>query len=656
VRVDNHRTSAVEVAVVGRTGHAVAGCRAHPGEDAPTDAARSEEREDTGAARRFYTALTLSAVTVVIIVLWLLTQFGGVQVTVAAVDGITVVTALAAAIACFQATRRRGGIGRAWTRAMRRAWWLIGLSAAAMGLGDAIWMWYQVVRNVESPFPSVADFAYLASMPLLAAGVLAFPVAPSERAARLRTLMDGVLIAGSLLLISWATVLEPIYRQEDVTPLERAVGIAYPLGDVVIVTIAFALLVRRRGRELAPLWLVAAAVGVLAASDTLFLYLSEMGTYGEGNLIDVGWPLAYLLLLLAALRPMRSRLREEGKEQVSLVQLVVPCIVLVIALAANMITKGDDQFTRWASIVLTVLVLLRGVASIAENRRLNHRLERMVAALTERENQLGQALSRGKDKADGLKAADAMKDTFLSAVSHDLRNPLTAILGVALTLERTKLQLPGDKTMELLGMLVEKARKLDRLLNDLLDLNRLEEGVLEPDRTPTDIRALLLRVVGEGDQLEGWPIHVETAPVTAAVDAGKVERIVENLLVNATRHTPPGTPVWVRCLIRGRDLELVVSDAGPGVPAELAGSIFEPFHQGSADDQRGVGIGLSLVARFTQLHGGQAWVSERPGGGASFHVVLPDVVLADAPPRITARPRPARRPTAVGDERSRVSP
>jgi signal transduction histidine kinase len=655
VRVDGHRTSAVEVAVVGRTGHAVAGRRAHPGEDAPTDAGR-EEREDTGAARRFYTALILSAVTVVIIVLWQLTQFGGTEVTVAAIDGITVVTALAAGIACIQATRRRGGIGRAWTRAMRRAWWLIGLSALAMGLGDAIWMWYQVVMNVESPFPSVADFAYLASVPLLAAGVLAFPVAPSERAARLRTVMDGVLIAGSLLLISWVTVLETLYRQEDVSPLERAVGIAYPLGDVAVATIALALLVRRRGRELAPLWLVAAAAGVFAASDTLFLYLTEMGTYGEGHLIDVGWPLAYLLLVLATLWPMRSRLREEGKEQVSLVQLVVPCIVLVIAVTAYLLTGGVDSFTSTASIVLAGLVLLRGVASIAENRRLNHRLERMVEALTERENQLGQALSRGKHKADGLKAADAMKDTFLSAVSHDLRNPLTAILGVALTLERTKLQLPGDKTMELLGMLVEKARKLDRLLNDLLDLNRLEEGVLEPDRTPTDIRALLLRVVGEGDQLEGWPIHVETAPVTAAVDAGKVERIVENLLVNATRHTPPGTPVWVRGLIRGRDLELVVSDAGPGVPAELAGSIFEPFHQGSADDHRGVGIGLSLVARFTQLHGGQAWVSERPGGGASFHVVLPDVVLTDTPPRIKTRPRPARRPTAVGDERSRVSP
>jgi signal transduction histidine kinase len=620
------------------------------------DAARSEAQEAPGAARRFHTALTLSAVTVTIIVPWQLTQFGGTQVTVAAVDGITVVTALAAAIACFQATRRRGGIGRAWTMAMRRAWWLIGLSALAMGLGDAVRMWYQVVMNVASPFPSVADFAYLASVPLLAAGVLAFPVAPSERAARLRTLMDGVLIAGSLLLISWATVLGPAYRQEDISLPERAVGIAYPVGDVAIVTIALALLIRRRGRELAPLWLVAAAVGIFAASDTLFLYLTEMGEYGEGHLIDVGWPLAYLLLLLASLRPIRSRLREEGKEQVSLLQLVVPCIVLMIALTASVITDGLDPFILWASMVLAALVLLRGVASIAENRRLNHRLERVVEALTERENQLGQALSRGKDKADGLKAADAMKDTFLQAVSHDLRNPLTAILGVALTLERTKLQLPGDKATEMLGMLVEKARKLDRLLNDLLDLNRLEEGVLEPDRTPTDIRALLLRVVAEVDQLEGWPIQVETAPVTAEVDAGKVERIIENLLVNATRHTPPGTPVWVRGLIRGRDLELVVSDAGPGVPAELAGSIFEPFHQGSADDQRGVGIGLSLVARFTQLHGGQAWVGERPGGGASFHVVLPDVVMADALPRITARPRADLRPVAVGDERSPVSP
>jgi signal transduction histidine kinase len=194
--------------------------------------------------------------------------------------------------------------------------------------------------------------------------------------------------------------------------------------------------------------------------------------------------------------------------------------------------------------------------------------------------------------------------------------------------------------MELLDMLVEKARKLDRLLNDLLDLNRLEQGVLEPDRSPTDVRELLLRVVAEVDQLEGWPVQVEASTVMAAIDASKVERIVENLLVNATKHTPPGTPVWVAGLVRGRDLELVVADAGPGIPPELVGSVFEPFDQGGRNDPRGVGIGLSLVARFAQLHGGQAWVSRRSGGGASFHVLLPDTVLPGAPSRLPARTPP----------------
>jgi signal transduction histidine kinase len=228
-----------------------------------------------------------------------------------------------------------------------------------------------------------------------------------------------------------------------------------------------------------------------------------------------------------------------------------------------------------------------------------------------------------------------MKDTFLRAVSHDLRTPLTAMHGVAVTLERTKLNLPRDQALDLIKMMIEKTRKMDRLLADLLDLNRMEEGILEPNRTLIDVSVLAHRVVDEVDQLRGWPIEVDAEPVQAAVDAPKVERIVENLLLNTTRHTPPGTQVWVRASANERDLELIVEDAGPGVPAELAGSIFEPFRQGQPGSaatpgkqgkKKGVGIGLSLVARFAQLHGGRAWVAERPGGGASFHVLLPGCV------------------------------
>jgi K+-sensing histidine kinase KdpD len=254
-----------------------------------------------------------------------------------------------------------------------------------------------------------------------------------------------------------------------------------------------------------------------------------------------------------------------------------------------------------------------------------------VTELARQEQEVKDALRREQAVADRLRATDAMKDTFLRAVSHDLRTPLTAMLGVAVTLERTRLNLPREQALDLVRMLVEKTQKLERLLKDLLDLNRLEEGVLEPNRSMTDVRELCHRVVAEVDQLAGWPIDIEAEPIMAFIDGPKVERIIENLLLNTTRHTPPGTRVWVRALARGPDLELIVEDAGPGVPAELAGTIFEAFRRGGEPaptpaHARGVGIGLSLVARFAQLHGGHAWVDERWGGGAAFHVLLPDTV------------------------------
>ncbi|HET6751501.1 MAG TPA: ATP-binding protein [Actinomycetes bacterium] len=105
-----------------------------------------------------------------------------------------------------------------------------------------------------------------------------------------------------------------------------------------------------------------------------------------------------------------------------------------------------------------------------------------------------------------------------------------------------------------------------------------------------------------------------------------VERMVENLLANAGRHTTPDTPVWVRVAHRGQGVLLAVEDAGAGVPRELQATLFEPFRQGPGMSAHapGVGIGLSLVARFAELHGGRAWVQDRPGGGASFRVLLPD--------------------------------
>jgi signal transduction histidine kinase len=143
--------------------------------------------------------------------------------------------------------------------------------------------------------------------------------------------------------------------------------------------------------------------------------------------------------------------------------------------------------------------------------------------------------------------------------------------------------------------------------------------VLEPRLERTDLGELVRRVV---EDLGGDAI-VEVQPLTVAVDAAKVERIVENLVYNAYKHTPPGSSVWVRLEAEDDGAVLVVEDEGPGIPPELRESIFDPFRRGPDTGAPGTGIGLSLVARFAELHGGRAWVEERPGGGASFRVFLP---------------------------------
>jgi PAS domain S-box-containing protein len=243
---------------------------------------------------------------------------------------------------------------------------------------------------------------------------------------------------------------------------------------------------------------------------------------------------------------------------------------------------------------------------------------------------LGEALERERAAAEHLRAVDEMKTTFLQAVSHDLRTPLTTVLGIALTLERRAAGLPADDVADLLHRLSGNARKLDGLLADLLDLDRLARGTLSPRRQMVDVGELTRRVVDEVGVAAEHTVLVDAPAARIAVDAPKVERIVENLVVNAARHTAEDTTIWVRVQPHGDGVLLVVEDEGPGVPAHLREQVFQPFRKGRnvADHAPGSGIGLALVARFASLHGGRAWVEDRPGGGASFRVFLPH----DQPP------------------------
>jgi PAS domain S-box-containing protein len=219
--------------------------------------------------------------------------------------------------------------------------------------------------------------------------------------------------------------------------------------------------------------------------------------------------------------------------------------------------------------------------------------------------------------------AEDVRDNILSAVSHELRTPLTSIVGFALTLEGRP-DLAEESRQEMTSQLVAQALRLEHLLKDLLDVDRLRHGLMPVAIERTDVAALVEHAVAGVDTSDGRDVEVRTTPVVAEIDPAKLERIVENLVTNALKHTPPQTRVSVSVASDNHVLLLRVDDSGPGIADEQKEEIFEPFARGDgSSDAPGTGIGLALVAQFAALQGGRAWVQDSPGGGASFRVSLP---------------------------------
>lgn len=243
-----------------------------------------------------------------------------------------------------------------------------------------------------------------------------------------------------------------------------------------------------------------------------------------------------------------------------------------------------------------------------------HREEEARAAALEHERAASEQLRR---------AVDAHR-AFLSGISHELRTPLTGVLGFARTLQDHVDTLTVEARRDVVERLTSNANRLGRLLDDLLDLDRLDRGVLEVTLDDVDLSVLVGTIVDELDAPE-HRIEVEAAATRVRVDRPKVERILDNLVRNAVRHTPPGTTVRVVVEQHEGAVLLVVEDDGPGVVGDVD-ELFEAFRQGEAaasSASPGTGIGLSLVREFARVHGGDAWHEPREPTGARFCVRLP---------------------------------
>jgi two-component system, OmpR family, sensor histidine kinase KdpD len=260
-------------------------------------------------------------------------------------------------------------------------------------------------------------------------------------------------------------------------------------------------------------------------------------------------------------------------------------------------------------------------------RRLAGPLAGLLDVALERERVADEAA-----QADTARRADVAKTAVLHAISHDLRSPRTAITTAVAGLRQ------GDVSSldreELFSVLEDESARLVRLVDDLLDLCRIESGAVHP-RTdwcdPSDAAACAAELVRarHGEH----PIVIDTPrdlPLVHA-DSAQLERVFENLLDNAIRHSPPGAPVVVRGGVGGGRVTLRVLDEGRGMPASLRSRVFEPFTRGRGAGA-GSGLGLAICRGFVEANGGRITVQSGVGRGSAFSVSFP---LVEQPAPVT---------------------
>jgi hypothetical protein len=281
-----------------------------------------------------------------------------------------------AAVSCAWAAA--SGSGRT-----RRAWALLAASAASWAVGQATWVWYEHLARRELPFPSLADVGYLGAIPLAVAAMLAFPGRAERVALQARSLLDGAVIATSLLYTSWSLVLGPVFRAGQGSVLEQAIVLAYPVGDVVLATIVVVVVARIRVGG-APVLLLGAGLLSLTVADTGFAYLTQEGTYSTGALSDVGWFAGYLLVAAAASRPAAAGITWVGRRPGRL-QILLPYCPLALAVVTSAVQQLRGQpagpFLYWTFVALVLLIVGRQLLTVLDNQALNRRLAAMVGDL-----------------------------------------------------------------------------------------------------------------------------------------------------------------------------------------------------------------------------------------------------------------------------------
>jgi two-component system sensor histidine kinase KdpD len=246
-------------------------------------------------------------------------------------------------------------------------------------------------------------------------------------------------------------------------------------------------------------------------------------------------------------------------------------------------------------------------------------------------NQAALAIDR-TSLADEARAAaireetERLRSSLLSSVSHDLRTPLAGITGAVSTVLDNDAQLDAATRRELLESARAEADRLNRLVQNLLEITRLQSGAVELRREWQSMEEVVGAALAHlAARMAGRPVDVRVPPDLPLVemDAVLVEQVLINLLDNALKYTPPGSPITVQVTSTDRAMIVEVADRGPGLPRGQEERVFEKFYRGTPEAGRGAGLGLAICKAIVDAHGGRTWAHNLPEGGVAFFFTLP---------------------------------
>ena len=486
--------------------------------------------------------------------------------------------------------------------------------AVATGVAAALAAVTALVLLDEGGPAALARHAYLVPV---AAAALRFGV------------LGGALAAGAAGLLVAPIVLPEIERAGLTT--EAIEGLVSLAGLAAFGTLVGAATTRAR-REVARYEALVAVRRAVAGADSLEAALGRLraalarrldadvalvAREGAGTLVAGGAgvaPGSAVARVLATGRPLF--VADAGGGPRPRRAFVTPLVAEAAVIGALAVERAGE-LGRGERAAIEALGAHVGVA--LENARLAARQRRFAEELAEK---VAGATAR-------LAEIDRAKSAFVAIASHELRTPLTALQGFS---ELLALRRVAPEEVARFGRIMHgEARRLGRIVSDLLDLSRIEQGLAPAlRRTTVDVPALVADVVEVLRRAApAHPIEVDCPPGLPPLDADPdaLERVLTNLVGNAVKYSPPGSLVSVRARRRGAGVALAVEDRGRGIPAAALGRVFEPYYRApdAVPAARGAGIGLAVVKALVEAHGGTVYLESAPGVGTAVTVVLPGV-------------------------------